>query len=763
MRYSLLHGFPPQRLSYEDKVKNDYEWAKDVVRAITKYVSDTMPGRPQTEDYERMVRNYRWYNGDIDSKEFERECNIFGLEVDQIREEVLPYSKAPNKINTLLGEEIKRPFNYRTVLVNSSAVRYKMKLKNQMLEEYFMAKLKEIVGEFTSKEEFLRASEGLLTPEEIDKYFSTEYRDIREHYADTILHYLSRTLDLKGVKNDSFAHALKSGYEIVKVGVANGMPKVEVINPLNAFWHKSPETKYIQDALFAGHTKYMTIGEVLDTYGEYLTEEEIARLEGRKIGGDLDDKMRIPKGGAIDKILTSINFNTSGTYGHTSGEYDVSVTHVEWRSQKKIGFIEFIDDDGQLVTTMVSEDFEIPDYAVKQKTKQGTIYHFDGIQLKWGWIPEIWEATVIDGDIYVNVGPRDYQYRSVDDPFNVKLSYHGITYSAMNASPTSLMDRIIPFDRLFIIAVHKLKTLLAKDRGQVFHFDLSMVNPKLGLEKTLYYLNELDIDFYDPLQNASQPGAYQRGKITGATSRSNMQHIMSYINLIAAIDMQISDIAGITRQREGWISPDEAVGNSQQSINRSAVITEAVYFRPHDQLWAEVLNSLVQCAQIAFKDKRIIRQFVLDDLSVASIDLDPLEFSNADFGVFISNATNDNEMFEAMRYYAQALIQNDKIDASGVMAIFEATSVNKLKRAILEGERRRQMELMQQLQAQQQAEMQAQQAEAQLRAAIEDARNQARIATEQIRSQTDITVQQLENEADLEVARIRSEKQSEKK
>lgn len=104
------------------------------------------------------------------------------------------------------------------------------------------------------------------------------------------------------------------------------------------------------------------------------------------------------------------------------------------------------------------------------------------------------------------MGPKQYQFRDLDNPYSVKLGYHGLVYNSMNASSVSLMDRMKPFQYLYFIVMHKLKKLIAQDKGRIFHFDTSMVDPKLGLEKTLYYLTSLNIDFYNPLQNAEQPG-----------------------------------------------------------------------------------------------------------------------------------------------------------------------------------------------------------------------------------------------------------------
>ena len=285
----------------------------------------------------------------------------------------------------------------------------------------------------------------------------------------------------------------------------------------------------------------------------------------------------------------------------------------------------------------------------------------------------------------------------------------------MNADPISLMDRMKPFQYLYFIIAHKLKKLIARDRGQVFHFDMSMVPEQIGLEKTLYYLEEMDIDFFDPLRNAEAAGAYQRGKISGATPRSNMQHILNYVQLLAAIDEQISDVAGITRQREGQASVGEAVTNAQQNLLQSSTITEAIYFKPHEKLWENILNSLLQCAQSVWQKKSIIRQYVLDDMSVQTLQLTPSSLENSDFGVFVSNSTRDNELFDSLKNLAQPLLQNDKAKFSDIIKLLKSTSVRELELNIKESEKQLQQEAIEQIRAQQEAQMQAQQMQVQLK------------------------------------------------
>lgn len=396
-----------------------------------------------------------------------------------------------------------------------------------------------------------------------------------------------------------------------------------------------------------------------------------------------------------------------GSYGRSSYGDHWLVTHVEWRSQKKVYFIKYVDETtGELVTDIANEDFTIPPGAqsVKKKRKYGqtkTIYQFDNYLIEEAWIPEVWEGVRIGEDIYCCIGPKEFQYRSIDNPRKVKLGYHGVIYNNMNADSVSLMDRMRPFQFLYFIVAHKLKQLIAKDKGQVIHIDLSMIPEQLGLEKTLYYLEHLDIDFFNPLQNAESPGAAQRGKITGATSRSNMQHIMNYIALLDAIDRQISDTAGITRQREGQTSHQQAVTTAQQDLEQSSTITEAVYFQPHFSLWREVLGSLLQAAQIAWSKDSVVKQYVLDDMSLEVLEMSPSELRDCDFGIFISDSGKDNEVFNTLKQLTQPLLQNDKAKMSDIIKLIKANSVQELQLQIEQSEAEFRNMQQQQLEAQQ--------------------------------------------------------------
>jgi hypothetical protein len=434
---------------------------------------------------------------------------------------------------------------------------------------------------------------------------------------------------------------------------------------------------------------------------------------------------------------------THGSYSDsTNFLQDWLVQHVEWKSQKQVGFLSFTNEYGDPQMDMVDENFEVPSYAKRVNTNEFNVQKVSyvwndtkGIEYKfeWGWIPEVWQGVRIGEDIYCMIGPKEYQIRSLENPYDIKLGYHGVIYNSMNAVSVSVMDRMKPFQYLYFIVTHKLKKLIAQDKGRIFHLDTTMIDPKIGLEKTLYYLQNLNIEFYNPLQNADQPGWSQRGKVSGSTDLSVSDQIMNYVQLLAAIDQQISDVAGVNRQREGQTAPNEAVTNSQSNIAMSSMVTE-VYFQAHNKLWERILNSLMDVAEICFKNKSLVKQWVLDDQSLATLEFTPDSLTNASFGVFVVDSPKEQQVFDQLQALGQAMIQNDKATLSDWIKVLEGTSTQQLKRSILQSEKDAQTREQQNMQAQMEAANQAQEKEHQFQLELQAREIEGKIAIAQIES-----------------------------
>jgi hypothetical protein len=717
-----MWDLPKQRLSFKEKSKNDFEWAKKTIDAIIATSPD------QNKDIHRMKSNYQLYNNQLNQQDFERECNPLNIDVGQFKDTIQPYNKTYNKIQVLLSEELSRPFVFKTLLVNADGVKSKLMYRDNLLKTYIQNKVSNTIRGLYGEQ----AEEEGMMPEEINKYMKYTFLDAKEVTANRIMEYLWKKLSIDGLKNESFKHGLISGVELCYVGRKDDDPYVSILNPLNTFYYKSEETRYVQDGLYAGYRTTLSNYEILDRYGMYLSDEDKRSLEDKfPTGNYIGNEMKYPEG------VRLYDYNTYQTY--TDGNDEVSsqtVVHVEWRSARKVGFLSWENEFGDPEQMIVSEDTAIPPHAetkmvTKKYGRKCKYYYFDGYSLYFDYVPEIWTGIKIGSEIYCKIGPKEDQFRSMDNPYDVKLGYHGIAYSSLNAPNISLMDRMKPFQYLYFIVMHKLKKLIARDEGMVYKFDYSMVDPKLGIEKTLYYIKEMGIDIYNSLQNADQPGSGQRGVVTQAVNMSNMQYIMSYVNLLASIDQQISDVAGVSRQKEGQMVANEAVGNNQAAIQMSSLVTE-IYFHIHYSMWGEVLTSLLNTASSCYQGKHVVKQFILDDLSIGSLEVSPGDLINSDFGIFVSSSIKDNNMFKSLQGIAADLIRSTRASFSDLISLYTSTSSEELKNTIIASEEKTNAQAQQSQQAQIQAQLQ-----------VEESKKQTQLELANIAAETKIKVAEI--------------------
>ena len=89
--------------------------------------------------------------------------------------------------------------------------------------------------------------------------------------------------------------------------------------------------------------------------------------------------------------------------------------------------------------------------------------------------------------------------------------------------------------------------------------------------------------------------------------------IGQYIEIMSKIEDMISEISGVSRQRQGSISSNELVGNVERSVVQSAHITESIFWL-HNQCKRNVLRGLLNTAKEAWRDSNKTNlRYILND------------------------------------------------------------------------------------------------------------------------------------------------------
>jgi hypothetical protein len=153
--------------------------------------------------------------------------------------------------------------------------------------------------------------------------------------------------------------------------------------------------------------------------------------------------------------------------------------------------------------------------------------------------------------------PRPVQYNRLSNPSRCHFGIVGSIYNLNNNKPFSLVDRMKPYNYLYDVVHDRLNKMLAKNPGKIIKVDLAMIPSGWTMDKYMYFLKTSNIAVVDSFKEGSIGAA--TGKIAGALNTNSSgvidaelgNSIQMNINLLEFIKEEMSEVAGISKQREG--------------------------------------------------------------------------------------------------------------------------------------------------------------------------------------------------------------------
>lgn len=649
---------------------------------------------------EEMQTYYDLYNSIYNEKDLKYVTNPFKQQ-DGFPAMAQDYNIIKPKIDLLLGEETKRPFNFKVVRTSEIATSELQEKAKQMLMDYIQATIMSKLGpeEQARYQEALQSGE-IMPPEQIQKYMSKDYKDIAEITAYHSLMYLKNKLNINHEFFKGWKDALVGGEEIYYIGIVNGEPCLERINPIYFDYDtETSDLEFIHEAQWCCYEMNMSVTELYDRLYDKMTEKQLNEL--------LDMMSDSAKGGINPEVRkTSLDYPHIKTHtinGFSSNPFDgsgdnIKVYHVCWKSFKKIGFVTIIDPE-----TGMPETYEV-DETYKETGME--------ISVEWKWIIETWEGYRAGEDLYIGIEPVEYQYVSSDNPNSQRLPYTGVIYNNTNSRPRSLVSMMKPLQYMYIVLWYRLELAMARDKGKVVNMDITQIPKSMNIDvsKWMHYLSALGVNFINPYEEGWDIPGREGGKpsqfnqIT-ALDLTMANTINQYIMLMDKIESMLSEISGVSKQREGSISSNELVGNVERSVQQSAHITEP-WFWTHNQVKRECLNMLLNTAKWAWKDgSKTHLQYILDDATRAFLTLSD-NFPYEDFDIFVDDSTKNQQNIEFLRSLIQPAMQNGA-SLLDVVEIFTNDNTTMIRNKLEEIEQKRmeQQQAMEEAQAQREQQM----------------------------------------------------------
>lgn len=633
-------AFPRQKLPLSKKGK---KWQEDCVNYIIGEGNVTSGGN-STSYYGELQTYYNLYNSIFDEKDFKSITNPFKVE-DGFPATPHDFNIIRPKVDLLIGEETKRPLNFRVIRTSQEATSEMQEKEKQMILQYIEAAITANMSpeEAQQFQQQLQSGE-IMPPEQIAKYMDKDYKDIVENTAYHTLTYLRERLDLDNEFIKGWKDGLISGREIYYVGVLNAEPYVERVNPIYFSYDKSPDLEFIEDGSWCCRKMRMPITEVYDRYYDKLEEKDLDKLEemiGSTPGRNLGDRSPVDMGIQL-RIYDNPIFEGSG-------KSLVNVWHCCWKSFKKIFYVTTTDDAGQPQINIVDETYQPVGNEVS---------------IEPDWIIEVWEGYRAGSDLYFGIQPIEYQHVSIDNPNSQKLPYCGAIYSNTNSKPRSLVSILKPLQYMYIVLWYRLELAIARDKGKVVNMDITQIPKSMNISpaKWMHYLSSVGVNFINPYEEGWNIPGREGGKPAQFNQITALDLTMSnviaeYIQLMDKIEELAGTISGITQQREGAVSSSEMVGNVERSVVQSSHITEPLFW-VHNQCKRRVLNMLLNTAKGAWEETGKQKlQYIFDNGERAFLDITP-KFYYEDMDVFVSDTSKDLENIQKLQQLIQPAMQN---------------------------------------------------------------------------------------------------------
>ena len=690
--------FPQQKLPLKRK---DEKWQHDCVNYIIGEGNIVSGGQTYTK-YGELQTYYNLYNSIFDEKDFKRVTNPFKVK-DGFPATPQDFNIIRPKIDLLIGEESKRPLNFRVVRTSQEATSELQDKEKELLMQYLEAQFMSKLGpeEQQQFQQQLQSGE-IMPPEQIAKYMDKDYKDVIENTAYHTLTYLREKLNMDNEFIKGWKDALIAGQEIYYVGVLNAEPYMERVNPMYFSYDKSPDLEFIEDGSWCCRRMRLPVTEVYDRYYDKLEKKDLEKL---------DEMMNAVPANNMGEHSPRDDFKGIQLHFYDNPLYDeksahcVNVWHCCWKSFKKIYYVTTLDEAGVPQIDIVDELY----------TPFGT-----ELSIEEDWIVEVWEGYRCGNDLFFGIKPIEYQHVSIDNPNSQKLPYCGAIYSNTNSKPRSLVSILKPLQYMYIVLWYRLELALARDKGKIVNMDITQIPKSMNItpDRWMHYLSSVGVNFINPYEEGWNIPGREGGKPASfnqitALDLTMSQVIGEYIQLMDKVEQLAGTISGITEQRQGAVSASELVGNVERSVVQSSHITEPLFW-VHNQVKRHVMNMLLNTAKGAWEETGKTKlQYIFDNGERAFLDINK-KFYYEDMDVFVSDTSKDVENIQKLQQLIQPAMQNGAslLEAAEILT---NDNFNILKQKLKDMQTR-----------QEQIQQQAQEAEAQQQQMLQQMQNEAR-------------------------------------
>lgn len=726
----------------------------------------------------KLLKNYKLAKGIIDKTDYiVEENNDYADLVDVLTKEdssaleLKYFPIIPTVINVLCAEFSKRvskiTFRASDDLSNNEMLEEKRAMIEEVLlaqaQQKMMLQLMQMGIEMDSEEaQQAMAPDSLKTLPEIEGFFKKNYRNIYEEWAGHQHQVDEERFRMYELEERGFRDMLTTDREFWHFRMMENDYEVELWNPTQVFYHKSPGARYISECQWVGMIDLMTASDVIDKYGWMMNQEQLEALEaiypvrsaGYLIPGVQNDgsfydatrshewntqmpslgmrqymsayDMTHNSGDIIEQIL-----NQSEDYVEFGNTHLLRVTTSYWKSQRKVGHLVKITEAGELIQEVITEDYKVVDKPLydttvyKNKTKDNLIF---GEHIDWIWINEVWGGIKIGANrpimwgennpsglspIYLGLnggkpGRVPFQFKGDATLYGCKPPVEGAVFSDRNTRSISMVDLMKPYQIGYNIVNNQIADILVDELGTVIMFDQNALPRhsmgedwgKGNLANAYVAMKNFQmLPFDTSINNTETSINFQHYSVL---NMEQTQRLMGRTQLANYFRDQAFGAIGITPQRMGQgLSQQDSAKGIEQAVNLSYTQTEMYFVQHSDYLMPRVHQMRTELAQYYHSTNPSVRlQYITSNDEKVNFQINGTKLLPRDFNIACSTRTNNRAVMENLK---QLALNNNTSGASiyDLGNLLKADSLAEMDRILKTTEQKAEAIRMQDQQAQQ--------------------------------------------------------------
>ena len=624
-----------------EKERNNKE--KEIIDNIDKIINELVYDKIQ------MTKAYNYYHGKRDPEQFRHLEENYGIGT-ATSIEFIPLAR--KHVDVLIGEYLSTPvlprisckdkntlsniFRDKQLYINNKITQeLKKHLRNQLYSDTLGQ------SDVSDKEVERRLND---MAESLDRNYISDYEIAGQNIVDWAMQ--SRRIDFVNKRKILLTDLLVSGAAYYRVIPSSDKTNVtlKILNPLNTFIDRNPESPYLKDSGRAVIREYMTKDQILANYGDYLTEDDLKELD------NLEDY-------SVDGSTTTYIRSYQSVTGNP------------------------LESDGVL------GGFEVTPLTPFERNTSQYFRLFPVYEVEWlkaekengKWITNRYEGVRIGTGIYIAKGKSENVVRSMDDKNKCCLSINGIFYADRNGDPYSLI----------------LKTANLQDKNDILHFyrdnliaesgsvgdwlDVSHLPTFLGKDVTERLMKwkaykKTGLALFDSSQEGTP---MMNTTFQGYDDTIKLQTIQALDLAIQRNEETCSMITGVFRERLGGIEQKDAVTNVQVGVRQSTYITKP-YYQVMDVITREILIDILNISKIVFK-KGISGTLILGDRLNKMFTALPEYYTTTDFDINIADSAEVLKEQETIKQLGFELTKGNLIDPETLIEIVTSTGLTSMK------------------------------------------------------------------------------------